>query len=71
MCGIGSLGRSREVDRRTISIALISDPDLPAEIAEDLSAPFATVGGALGSGLESNAAVRAAAYRYQPEQSDD
>jgi hypothetical protein len=31
----------------------------------------ATVGGALGSGLERNAAVRAAAYRYQARQSGD
>jgi hypothetical protein len=31
----------------------------------------ATTGGALGSGLESNAAVRAAADRYQPEQAND
>jgi hypothetical protein len=36
-----------------------------------LVSSVATIGGALGSGLKSNAAVRAAAHRYQPEQTND
>jgi hypothetical protein len=47
----------------------------PAEVADYVRLAWfvssvATVGGALGSGLESNAAVRAAAYRYQAEESE-
>jgi hypothetical protein len=34
---IRSRGHSREVERRTLSVGLIADPDLPAEIAEDLA----------------------------------
>jgi hypothetical protein len=37
MVSIGDGGESRVVERRVISTGRIADPDLPAEIAEDLA----------------------------------
>ncbi|MDQ6807444.1 MAG: hypothetical protein M3065_21390, partial [Actinomycetota bacterium] len=67
---------ARAVERRTTAEVIVGQlPDLLG-VSDHLRLAWfvstvATVGGALGPGLESNRAVRAAVYRDQPDQSDD